>query len=74
MTPTMKIEIDTNAKTIRLGESVTIQELIAAMERWFPDEDWKTFSVQGGSAIVFTNGNSGTANLGYHSFTTTSSQ
>ena len=40
----MKLQIDTNSKTIKIEGTVSLLELTETLERLFPNGVWKTFS------------------------------
>lgn len=42
----MKIQLDTNAKTIKLEESVNIGELQELLEKFLPNGQWKEFKLE----------------------------
>jgi hypothetical protein len=41
----MKIQIDTNAKTIKVEEKIKFGELVAALKALFPDGAWKEYDM-----------------------------
>jgi hypothetical protein len=41
----MKIQIDTTAKTIKLDEFVQMNDLIAELEKLFPNGEWKEYQL-----------------------------
>lgn len=47
----MKIQIDTNLKTIKLEDSVNIGEFYEMMEKLFPDGQWKEFRLEANTVI-----------------------
>jgi hypothetical protein len=42
----MKIQIDTTNKTIKIEEKVNLNELFEALNRLFPNNEWKEFSLE----------------------------
>lgn len=42
----MKIQIDTTAKTIKIGQNVKFSELIPALDALFPNDGWKEYELQ----------------------------
>lgn len=42
----MKIQLDTTNKTIKVEESVKLQELTDALEKLLPNGEWKEFKLE----------------------------
>ena len=51
----MKIQIDTTNKTIKLDSKVELKELIETLDKLFPRQEWKEFTLE--SSVVFNNWN-----------------
>lgn len=51
----MRLQIDTNLKTIKVEGTVSLLELTETLERLLPNGVWKTFSLECGVTIVWTN-------------------
>ena len=41
----MKLQLDTTKKTLKLEGEVVISELIEALEKMFPDKEWKKYKL-----------------------------
>lgn len=41
----MKLELDFDRKTIKVMEDVNLQELVMQLDKMFPDERWKLFTL-----------------------------
>jgi hypothetical protein len=51
----MKIQLDTKAKTIKVEEDVNLNELFVALNKLFPNKEWKEFKLLVGSVIYWSN-------------------
>ena len=51
----MKIQIDTTAKTIKVEEMVKFGELIEALNKLFPKEEWKEYTLSCNTIINWSN-------------------
>lgn len=47
----MKIQLDTNSKTIKLEESVNLGELQELLEKFLPNGQWKEFKLETNTVI-----------------------
>jgi hypothetical protein len=50
----MKLQLDTDKRTIKVEEDVVLQKLIMGLEKLFPDDEWKTYTLLTGSTITWT--------------------
>lgn len=48
----MRLQIDTNAKTIKVEQTVKIKELISAIKKLLPEE-WEDYSLETGTVIYW---------------------
>lgn len=48
----MKIQLDTTNKTIKVEESVNLQELTDALEKLLPNGEWKQFKLETNTIIT----------------------
>ena len=51
----MKLQIDTTLKTIKVEGTVSLLELTETLERLLPNGVWKTFSLETGVEIIWSN-------------------
>lgn len=42
----MKIQIDTNQKTVTVEDSINFKELFETLEKLFPDKEWEKYSLK----------------------------
>jgi len=42
----MKIQLDTTQKTIKVENTVKLSELISALDKMFPNGEWKDYSLE----------------------------
>ena len=49
----MKLQIDTTAKTIKVEGAVNLKELMDAVKKFFPDEQWKDYSLEGSTVWTY---------------------
>jgi len=49
----MKIQIDTTTKVIRVEEQVNLGALYTQLRKWFPNNEWKKFSIDAHTTIVW---------------------
>lgn len=47
----MKIQLDTNAKTIKVEEDVNLSELISKLKKLLPKGEWKEYTLQSNTTI-----------------------
>ena len=47
----MKIQLDTNSKTIKLEESVNLKELFELLDRILPDNQWQEYNLETNTII-----------------------
>lgn len=47
----MKIQIDTNLKTIKVEEKVNMKEFMSAVKKLFPEEKWEEYSLETSTII-----------------------
>ncbi len=47
----MKIQLDTNQKTIRVEESVNLNEFMKAVKNLFPNNEWKEYRIETNTVI-----------------------
>ena len=48
----MKLQIDTTAKTVKVEEKVNLEALYEALQRFFPNGEWKAFSLETNTTII----------------------
>ena len=48
----MKIQLDTEQKTIKVEENVNLQELMAELKKRFPNGEWKEYQLTMGETII----------------------
>lgn len=51
----MKIQLDTTNKIIKVEESVNLNEFFEAVRKLFPDGEWKEFTIETNTTIVWNN-------------------
>jgi hypothetical protein len=51
----MKLQLDTTNKTIKVEGSVNLNELFDALRKLLPQGEWKEFSLEANTTIVWTN-------------------
>lgn len=51
----MKLQLDTLQKTIKVEGTVSLLELVETLERLLPNNVWKTFSLECGATIIWSN-------------------
>ena len=47
----MKLQIDTSKKTIKIEDSVKIDTLIKTLKQMFPNNEWKSFTLETSTTI-----------------------
>lgn len=47
----MKIQLDTTNKTIKVEEKVNLKELLDAVKKLFPNNEWKEYSLETNTVI-----------------------
>lgn len=47
----MKIQLDTTAKTIKVEESVNLDELVKTLSKLLPNNEWKKFKLETNTVI-----------------------
>ena len=50
----MRIQLDTNEKTIRVEESVNLDEFMKAVKKLFPNNEWKEYRLETNTIINWT--------------------
>ena len=50
----MKLQIDTNTKTLKLEESVSLTDLMELLDKLFPDKSWKEYKLETNTTIQWT--------------------
>ena len=50
----MKIQLDTNTKTIKVEETVNIGELFELLKKMFPNGEWEDFGLETQTTINWT--------------------
>lgn len=48
----MKIQIDTDAKTVKLEESANVYDLLNTLKKLFPENEWKNYTLQTNTTII----------------------
>lgn len=48
----MKIQLDLNARTIKIEESVNLGEFVKAMKKLFANDEWKEFKIETNTTIL----------------------
>ena len=51
----MKLQLDTTNKTIKVEGLVNLNELFEALKKLLPQGEWKEFSLEANTTIVWTN-------------------
>lgn len=51
----MKIQIDTIKKVVRVEEQVSLSELFDALNKLFPNEEWKEYKIDTNTIINWSN-------------------
>lgn len=51
----MKIQLDTDSKTIRIEEKVNLADLVAFIQNILPNDLWKEYSIEPHSTITWVN-------------------
>ena len=67
----MKLQIDTTAKTIKVEGAVNLKELMDAVKKFFPDEQWKDYSLEGSTVWTYIPPYTWTDPATYHTPTVT---
>ena len=49
----MKIQIDTTSKTIKLEENVKLSALVETLDKFFPNQEWKEFTLETNTTISY---------------------
>jgi hypothetical protein len=49
----MKVQLDTDQKTIKIEESINLHEMIKIVKKILPNGEWKEFKVETGVNIVW---------------------
>ncbi len=50
----MRIQLDTNQKTIKVEESVNLDEFMKAVKKLFPNNEWKEYRLETNTIINWT--------------------
>ena len=51
----MRLQIDTEAKTIRVEESIVIKDLMNGLRKLFPNGEWKEYKLETNCTIYWSN-------------------
>lgn len=51
----MKLQIDTENKTIKIEEAVNIDKFIKMVKKLFPNNEWKEYELEVGTITYWTN-------------------
>jgi hypothetical protein len=51
----MKLQLDTNNKTIKVEEQVGLAELVEILDKLLPNGEWKEYQLQTNTTIVWQN-------------------
>lgn len=49
----MRLNIDTTLKTIKIDTSVNLGELVEALKKLFPENEWTTFRLETNTQIIW---------------------